>query len=65
MSIKIYVSAMEVKEDGSGVLLFEDYLIRYGDKYEIYGDTTKDLSKLVFEKIEQVEEINEQASSPL
>ena len=48
----------------SSVYMFEDYEVHYNDKYEIYGDTNKDLSKLVYEKIEKVEELNEQAGEP-
>ena len=32
MSIKLYITAIESKEDGTAVTLFEDYLITFGNR---------------------------------
>lgn len=63
--IKLFITAIESRDDGTAVTLFEDYKISYDDKYDVYANPKKELSKLVYEKIEQVEEINESASEPL
>lgn len=64
MSIKLYITAIDSRENGTAVTLFEDLQVTYDDKYDVYGNLNKELSKLVFEKIEQVEKINEEVTTP-
>lgn len=56
--IKLYITAIETKGNGSAVILFEDFLvtgrqIEQGNLYEI-----------IYKKIEEVEKINNQITSP-
>lgn len=51
------------KTGDTSVYLFDDYELHYNDKYEIYSGSNE-LGKMVYEKIEKVEELNEQAGMP-
>lgn len=60
--IKLFITAVESRPDGTAVTIFEDYLVTRKDVEEL-----RDFDQLAFEiadKIEAVELINEQASSP-
>lgn len=60
--IKLYITAIESNEDGTAVTLFEDYQLRYDDKHVMLQD--EDFTRKIMDKINAVELINEQASSP-
>lgn len=63
--LRFYITCREVNDNGSAVTLFEDYQLNYADKYEIYGHPEKDISKMIYEKVEQVEEDNLEFANPL
>jgi len=56
--IKLYISAIESKPDGTAVTLFEDFMVT-GKQIE-----QGDLHEIVYKKIEEVEAINNQAAIP-
>lgn len=56
--IKLYITAIETKGNGSAVTLFEDFLIT-GRQIE-----ESDLHEIIYKKIEEVEKINNQIASP-
>lgn len=60
--IKIYITAIESRPDGTAVTLFEDYQLNYEDRFELSLEPT--MEKLVFAKIEEFEAINKQVTSP-
>lgn len=64
--IKLYITAIETKGNGSAVTLFEDFLVAYGDRESISIDADYEfnLNNKVFKKIEEVEKINNQVASP-
>ena len=62
MSIKLYITAIDSRENGTAVTLFEDHLVTYTEKEYVGEDT--ELGQEIFNKIEAVEKINNQTSSP-
>lgn len=62
MSIKLFITAIDSREDGSAVTLFEDYQLRYGDKHEMLLD--EEMTRKIMDKINNTELINDQALSP-
>ena len=56
--IKLYISAIESKPDGTAVTLFEDFMVT-GKQIE-----QGDLHEIVYKKIEEVEAVNNQAAIP-
>ncbi len=61
--IKIFITAIESRDDGTAVTLFEDYQLDYDDKDHLYNaDDT--LNEKVYDKIEEVEKINNETSRP-
>ena len=60
--LKIYISVYDSKPDGSAVTIFEDYMVARKDVDELRS--FDQLAFQIADKIEQVELINEQASSP-
>ena len=61
--LKLYITAIDSRPDGSAVTIFEDYLVKIQDVDELR--LYERLSTQIAEKIEDIELINEQASSPL
>ncbi len=61
--IKLYITAIESNEDGTAVTLFEDYQVLYSSNEDIAMDD--DLGDRLAQKIEEVEAVNNQTSSPL
>lgn len=63
--IKLYITAIESKEDGSAVTLFEDLLVvKTRDQLEFDSDSLDSIESFVLDKIKEVEAINEQVTSP-
>jgi hypothetical protein len=60
--IKLFITAIDSNEDGTALTLFEDYQIGYENKDILVLDNR--LSIRIADKIEEVELINEQATSP-
>lgn len=60
--LKIYITAVESRPDGSAITIFEDYQVTREDIDELRSFDT--LAFQIADKIEEVELINEQASSP-
>jgi len=58
--IKLYITAHETVGDKSSVVLFDDYQLFFEDKEQL-ADI---LGSTVYKKIEMVEEINNQKTSP-
>lgn len=56
--IKLYITAIETKENGSAVTLFEDFMVT-GKQIE-----QGDLHEIIYNKIEEVELSNEQTTTP-
>lgn len=56
--IKLYITAIESKPDGTAVTLFEDYVVT-GKQIE-----QSDLHEIIYKKIEEIETINNQTTSP-
>lgn len=61
--IKLYITAIESKENGTAVTLFEDYLVGYTSTEEIELDS-QILMPRIARKIKEVEAINNQAAIP-
>lgn len=59
--IKLYITAIESNLDGTAITLFEDYCVGYGSKEEIEHSS---LAIKVARKIDDIEEINNQVTSP-
>ncbi len=57
--IKLYITAIETKNNGSAVTLFEDFMVT-GKQIE-----QGDLHEIIYNKIEEVELSNEEATKPL
>lgn len=63
--IKLYITAIETKDNGQAVTLFEDYLLTFGNKEDIdFKHEMFNINNKVAEKIEEVEKINKQETSP-
>lgn len=60
--IKMYITAIESRDDGTAIKMFEDYEVRFEDKYGIM--LAENLNEQLFNKIEEVESINEAQSKP-
>jgi hypothetical protein len=56
--IKLYITAIETKDNGQAVTLFEDFMVT-GKQIE-----QGDLHEIIYNKIEEVELANEQATKP-
>ena len=61
MSIKLYITVREVEGD-TAVTLFEDYQLKYEDKHTMLLD--EELTRKIMDKINEVEIINNKATSP-
>lgn len=61
--IKLYITAIETRPDGSAVTLFEDFHLGFQD-LETLRDPIVTLNHKVADKIEEVELANEQATTP-
>ena len=63
--IKLYITAIESKEDGTAVTLFEGYELGFKDKDTLICiANTLSLNEKIHSKIEYVEKINNQQSTP-
>lgn len=60
--LKIYITAVESRPDGTAITIFEDYQVTRKDVEELRSFDT--LAFQIADKIDAVELINEQASSP-
>ncbi len=60
--IKLYITAREVKDNGSAVTLFEDYQLAYEDEHVMYEDML--LVNKIYDKIIEVEKVNNQTTTP-
>ena len=60
--IKLFITAIDSREDGTAVTLFEDYQIGYEDKHAMLQD--ENMTRKIMDKINNVEFINDQISSP-
>jgi len=58
MSIKLYITAIETKDNGQAVTLFEDFLVT-GRQIE-----QGDLHEIIYKKLEEVELANDMATMP-
>lgn len=56
--IKLYITAIETKDNGLAVTLFEDFMVT-GKQIE-----QGDLHEIIYNKIEEVELSNEEATKP-
>ena len=56
MSIKLYITAIETKDNGQAVTLFEDFLVT-GKQIE-----QADLHEIIYKKLEEVEVVNDMAT---
>lgn len=61
--LKIYITAVDSKPNGSAVTLFEDLLRGYDDKDDILN--AESLNDIVFNKLEEVEASNDAFANPL
>lgn len=61
--LKLFITAIDSREDGTAVILFEDYQVNYEDDLLLGVDDQ--LGYRLAKKIQTIEAINEQASSPL
>lgn len=59
--IKLYITAIESNIDGTAITLFEDYLLGYDSKEEIEHSS---IGVKIARKIDDVEEVNNQTTSP-
>ena len=59
---EFHVTCLEKKENGTAVILFEDYKIGYQDKEALSEDD--ELNYRLLKKIETVEAINDELTSP-
>lgn len=62
MKYKLYITAREVKDNGQAVTIFEDALFNFVDAEQLRLNTK--LQSQLAEKIEEVEKINNQVTSP-
>ena len=63
--IKLYITAIESKPDGTAVTLFEDLLVtKTKDQLEFDSDSPDTIESFVLDKIKEVEAINNQVTSP-
>lgn len=62
MSIKLYITAIDSRDNGTAVTLFEDYQINFFSKEEI--SQASEIGYLIGNKIEEVEKINEETTRP-
>lgn len=60
--LKLYITAIDSREDGTAVTLFEDYQLQYEDKESLGG--ADEISARVYEKIETIEKINNETTRP-
>jgi hypothetical protein len=60
--LKIYITAIDSRDNGTAVTLFEDYQVNYSSSDDIKLDET--LGERLADKIEEVEKINNQVTSP-
>lgn len=58
MSIKLYITAIKTKDNGSAVTLFEDFMVT-GKQIE-----QGDLHEIIYNKIEEIELANDQVTTP-
>lgn len=56
--IKLYITAVETKENGQAVNLFDDFLVT-GRQIE-----QGDLHEIIYKKLEEVELVNDMATMP-
>lgn len=61
--LKIYIRAVESKEDGTAVELFDDVVLGYDDKDEMLHKDN--VTQHVFDRIERAEKINEEFAKPI
>lgn len=61
--LKIYITAVDSKPNGSAVTLFEDVLRTYDDKDDILNGPS--LNDIIFNKLEEVEASNDAFANPL
>ena len=60
--LKLYITAIESREDGTAVRIFEDYKLVYGDKHEMLQD--EEMTRKIMDKINDVEAINDEITRP-
>lgn len=60
--IKLFITAIDSRENGTAVTLFEDYQVLYSSLEDLRLDET--FSERVADKLEEVEKINNQTTSP-
>lgn len=61
--IKLYITAIDSRDNGSAVTLFEDYQLNYENKDELFIKSHY-LGDNIVKKIDEVELINEQITKP-
>lgn len=62
MTLKLYITAIDSREDGSAVTIFEDFQRNYKSIDELRAFDL--LSFDIADKIEEVQKINDQVTSP-
>lgn len=60
--LKLYITAIESREDGTAVRIFEDYKLVYVDKHEMLQD--EEMTRKIMDKINEVEAINDEITRP-
>lgn len=60
--IKLFISCIDSREDGTAVTIFEDFQLNYKDKESILE--REDINDKIFNKIYEVEKINEEITRP-
>lgn len=60
--IKLFISCIDSREDGIAVTIFEDFQLNYKDKESILE--REDINDKIFNKIYEVEKINEEITRP-
>ena len=60
--IKLYITAIETKDNGQAVTLFEDYKLGYEDKHTMLQD--EEITRKIMDKINEAELINDKVTSP-